>query len=324
MKITPKPVNFMEDMDKSRNVLGIGAWARSVRFIQVIMFLLGWFTIPVEVLLRRNFGQRYFTVINFFGGLIVLGFFATVQAIATWLLGSFSLKEKIMSYFFPSDPQPEPTFTDHILDKSMTIFLIAFIVLSSYHFFRIWWRNRTDTALHSYDDGTSRLEPIALYAMVLVNAGATPLLKLYRQLLPKAERDVTLPAPDLVNDLTSFTNTVFEPFFLFALGYFLHGITSTWLFISCGALLVYANWKETAKLNKVLDFRDSMIDAKNMMELREQPEHHASARNTIIQQAAAKIRDNPQVAPQMAQQYPDLMNIIDEMNRDKGHLGNVP
>ncbi len=35
-------------------------------------YILGWFTVPAEVFLRRNFGERYYTRANFFVGLILL------------------------------------------------------------------------------------------------------------------------------------------------------------------------------------------------------------------------------------------------------------
>jgi hypothetical protein len=95
-----------------------------------------------------------------------------------------------------------------------------------------------------------------------------------------------------------------------------------WLFMSAIAVAINANWKETARLNKILDFRDSVIEAKIMMELKEKTTEPNAPAEKIMQQAAETINENPQVIPQVAAQYPDLMSIIQEMNQDRSHLAN--
>jgi len=94
------------------------------------------------------------------------------------------------------------------------------------------------------------------------------------------------------------------------------GTTSTWLLISAAALTVYANWKEAAKLDKALDFRDIVIEAEDKIAERGTPQETSTStlENLIMQQAANTIETKPEVAAQVKQQYPDLMSIIDEMN----------
>jgi len=298
------------DNDKSRNVTGgYNMLAQFFPFINFIMFLLGWFTVPIEVLFRRNFGQRWLTVINFYAGLFVLGVFTTIQGLA----GALSSNS---SYSYQQQQPATPSFWDSLMSKSMLIFLLAYLLISSYHFFRMWWRDRTNTALHSFNDGRSRFEPIAALLMDVVNIAAVPIIRLYMLLLPKEERERKIEVPPLINDLTAFTNTVFEPLLLLILVFIFPGTTRMWLLISAAALAIYANWKETAKLNKVLDFRDSVIQAKDMSE------HHnlsdmPSTENLILRQAADTIKSNPEVAPKVAERYPDLMDIIEEMNNEK-------
>jgi hypothetical protein len=36
-----------------------------------------------------------------------------------------------------------------------------------------------------------------------------------------------------------------------------------------------------------------------------------------LRQAADTIKSNPEVAPKVAERYPDLMDIIEEMNNEK-------
>ena len=192
----------------------------------------------------------------------------------------------------------------------------CYITISSYHFFRMWWRNRTNTALHSFDDGTSRFEPLAIYMMKFVNGVAVPVIKIYMFLLPKEEQQQKLEIPPLVDDVSAFTNTVFEPLVLLVLVFIFPGATRTWLLISVPALAVYASWKETAKLNKVLDFRDTVIEAEAMANYQHSPEL-PTTENQILQQAAETIKNNPEVAPKIGHRYPDLMSIIEEMNGEK-------
>jgi hypothetical protein len=321
MKITPRPISVSDHIDQSRDIAGLNKWAQSSRTVGFIMFVLGWFTIPVEVLLRRDFGQRWFTTINFYAGFFLLLVFAVVQYVVSALWGGIQeFISRIATAINPFHTEPEAYFTDRIMNGSMAFFLFIYMLMGSYHLFKIWWRNRTNTALHSFDDGTSRMEPLAGYLMRVLNVLTVPFVYLYRRLLPRKQR-LGIPAPKLINDRTAFANTVVEPVFLLMLSYQFQGIASIWLFISAIALAIHANWKETAKLNKVLDFRDSVIEANVMMHLKEETEQPTMS-NLIMKQTAATIKTNPHAASQVTEQYPDLMNIIDEMNRDKSHLAN--
>lgn len=315
MKLTPKPVSFSdsEKVDKSRDIVGLSKWAQSSRTVSFIMFVLGWLTIPVEVFLRRDFGQRWFTAVNFYAGLFVLMIFATVQYLiaAIWYHLATWVEQLFNAYYVPQ----EPSFADQMMDSSMLLLLILYVMMGSYQRFKIRWRNQTNNALHSYDDGTSRLERVAGILMKLVNFFAVPLTRFYIMLIPKRQK-ATKQKVRLVNDRTAFANTVLEPFLLLFLAVKLHGIISLWLFVSAIALVIHANWKEMAKQNKILDFRDSMIEAKMMMELKNEL-MTSGVSNPIIQQAAETIKSTPEIVPQISHEYPDLMNIIEKMNNDR-------
>ncbi len=310
----------MNNPSKARDVTGgYNAFAESFPFVNLIMFIFGWFTVPVEILFRRNFGQRWLTVINFYAGLFVLLIFTALQT-AGGAIGSLFSSHQQNNTGYPYQQQMEqpsgPFLWERFLDKSMLFILLAYMLVSSYHFFKIWWRNRTNTALHSFDDGTSWFEPVAVYLMRLMNVLAVPVLRFYMFLLPIREQRKRLKVPPLFEDATAFTNTVFEPLMLLILAIIFHGATRWWLIISFPALAIYANWKETAKLNKVLDFRDSVIEAETMQKNR----HSQKAANRIIKQAAETIKENPQAASAASYRYPDLMDIIEDMNKDKSHL----
>ena len=124
-------------------------------------------------------------------------------------------------------------------------------------------------------------------------------------------------------DLTAFPNTIFEPCVLLVLAIIFHGATRIWLLCSFPALAIYANWKEISKLNKDLDFRDSVIDAEAMANYKYELEP-TNMRELIMQQATTTIKNNPQVASQMKHKYPDVMSIIEELNSGKSHLADSP
>ena len=317
--ITPRPINASDNIDQSRDASGFNKWSRKSRTVDFIMSFLGWFTIPVEVFLRRDFGQRWFTTVNYYAGLFLLLILATIQYVIIVIVDFF--RNLINEFVSSIDPFYEGDYyenEDGMMDYSMSLLLIAYLLMGAYHLFKIWWRNRTNTALHSFSDGTSRLEPLAGFLMSLINLMAAPLLQVCIFLLPKKQRSDN-PMPDLISNRTAFANTVVEPLLLLFLAYKLHGMVSLWLSISAVSLAIHASWRETAKLNKILDFRDSIFDAKAMMQLRSETQQ-VNIQQEMMQQVAVTLRDAPQISSRMAEQYPDLMDIIEDMNNDRGHL----
>lgn len=280
------------------------------------MLVLGWFTTPVEVFLRRDFGQRWFTVVNFYAGLFLLLMFATLQFFISvlweWL---HNWIDSILSSINPLY-EPEPyDFSDRLMDRSMVFIVMAYLILGSYHLFKIWWRNKANIALHSFNDGTSRLEPVAAWLMQVLNILAAPLVKLCLLFIPKQQR-TEIPQPSLINDKSVFANTILEPLLLLILAIKLHGIVSLWLFVSAVTLAIHASWRENAKLNKILDFRDSILDAKAMIQLRSETEQ-PTIQQEMMQQVAITLQEAPQITTRMEEQYPDLMDIIEELNGNK-------
>lgn len=67
--------------------------------------------------------------------------------------------------------------------------LAIYVLLGIYHFFMIWWRNRTFKPEHSYFYGTSYLEVLVAGAMDLVNLIMLPVIRLLMLLLPKSEKE---------------------------------------------------------------------------------------------------------------------------------------
>ena len=323
IKVPVKPVVPGQKYDKSRNVLGgHEAMVKVFPFVNFFMFLFGMFTVPVEVFLRRNFGQRWFTAVNFSAGLFVLGFIMLVEYAIGSFLNSY-IFVTLHNWIYPSGQQITHYSEDITLeDTGMFYFLCAYVLLSSYHFFRMWWQSRTGKPVHSFDDGTSRLEKPAGYLMYILNILVVPFLWLYSLLLPKKERERKIKVPKLIEDRRAFTNTFVEPLFLFVLAYTSRGYINTiWLGTSAFALLVYANWKEMAKKNKSLDFRDAKVEAEMMRIAANGPPKEETWREKRDREKSEKealaLKKAAQPTKQVQWSHPDVATIIEEMNRER-------
>lgn len=283
---------------------------------RIFLYIMGWFSVPAEVLLRRDFGERWLTRVNFSTGLLVLLFFTMIQGIGSLLGNSAPI------FFGDPGQVEEPSLWEKFLSRSMYYILLAYLAIGSYHFFRMWWRNQTNTPLRSFVYGVSRLQPVAPYIIKVVNIVAVPLIRFYMLFLPKWERQRNFITPPLVTDAGTFTDTVIEPLFLLLLGVFVfEGSTSTWLIVSSFAVFVVSSIKAEAQLNRVLDFRDSVIEARVMAGAPSEDELYKrnAAEELIMQQVAHTVKESPQVAPMVKEQYPDLMSIIEDMNKEKSN-----
>jgi hypothetical protein len=310
--------------NKERNVFGgFDQWARNFPILNTIMHFLQWFIVPMETLLRRDFGQRYYTKINFYVGFIVLLWLNLIQQIGG-VVGA--VLGGISNMVNQRDYEGEPSFIDSVIPKLPLLLLLAYLALGSYHFFKIRWRNYNGMYEHSFEDGTSRLTFLASGFMDLINAISKPITSLYMMFLPARQRNAGNKVPPRFNDLTAFTNTFFEPFFLFVVAILLAvigaGFISIFLMLSSFALAIFANWRETAKLNRLLDSLDSMVDASDQKRLiRGEPtERITVAQREIVAQIAQKAEEDPAAAQQVKDDYPDLMQMMEEMNAPKKTL----
>ena len=237
--------------------------------LNIVLNVFTWIVVPITAFFRRDFGERHFTSMRFLMGAFVLGWLSIVQR-----ANAFGLQPRMgkIPFYYSGQQIPEEVETaslfERFMSNSMSFILVAYILLSAVHFFKIWWRNRTNTPLHSFDDGTSRLEPLAPLLMDLLNMVLAPLsLLMMRIFLPEKERQGFTEIPTHLNNITSFTDRFLEPTVILLLaylvGYLGGGTTSTWLVWSSVAVFVFATLKHDAQLHKWLDMRDTMIRIKS-------------------------------------------------------------
>jgi hypothetical protein len=303
----------MEGNKASNFFGGYDQWAKNFPLLNTIMHFLQWLTVPAETFLRRDFGQRYYTKINFYVGLLIMVWFNLLQEIG----GIFGA---IISGLNQRNYGEEISLIDRFFAKMPLLMLLAYIALGSYHFFKIRWRNHNGMYDHSFEDGTSRLTGLSSGFMDLVNAISQPISSLYMRFLSEKERRAGDKVPPLFNDLSAFTKGFFEPFFLFVLAIVLAviggGFISIWLIYSAFSLAIFSNWKETAKLNKLLDIRDNMVDSTDLQRAMkgEPTERITPAQQEIVAQIAAKTEESPAAAAQVKEDFPDLSSIIQQMH----------
>ena len=313
--------------------------ARTSPIINIVLNVFSWIVIPVRVFFRRDFGERHFSSMTFFIGAFVLGWLSIIQR-----ANGFGLSPRMGKIPFYQNGQQIPeevetaSFFERFMSNSMSFILVAYVLLSAFHFFKIWWRNRTNTPLHSYDDGTSHLQPLAAGLMDVLNMALTPLtLLMMRIFLPEKERQGLTGIPLHLNDTESFTDRFLEPAAMLLLawvvGYLGGGTASTWLVWSSVAVFLFATLKHDELLHKWLNMRDSAIEIKIMIQNKEyfetitrdptadiEPPKISSQEKMIMEQIAANVQETPAVAEKMKQSYPDLMDIIEEMNVPKSKV----
>ncbi|MCO5946722.1 hypothetical protein [Mucilaginibacter flavidus] len=317
-KLITQPFVHGEVTNKSRHVTGLHKWARTSRLVGTLMLILGWFTIPFEVILRRDFGQRWFTPINFYLGLLLVFVFALLQETYVAVWGRIQSIFSYIGFISSVTPKEELQKAQTDMMAIMGYFLLAYVLMGLYHLFKIKWRNQSNTPIHSYDDGTSRLRWLGIVLMWVLNVLSIPYMAVCFLLIPRKQRQgKTFPV--LISNQQAFTDVFVEPALIFTLAYNTSQIVSFWLYLSGFAVLVHAHWKEMARRNKMLDFQDGKVEAELMRELRNSTAQE-KAQQAQWWKAAKGVQPNLQPASQTAIRYPDLMGIIEEMNREKGHL----
>jgi hypothetical protein len=230
-----------------------------------VMWVLGAFAISVEVFLRRDFGERYFTRTKFVLGLITLMAFK---------FGS-SLSNRMPSF---SDYTIDPETGQYVLKATQTsfnlsawltyIFLLAYIILGSYHTFRIWWRNGTGRPLHSRDHGLTWLELVGALTLAIPNFFIGLVMRVYALTLPEHERPWLMNALPFLRDARGFAEKVVEPLVVLLLAILFSNLGATavasWLYFSTLSLVLFTTIRHEQFRNRALDLQDQQIEARDM------------------------------------------------------------
>lgn len=178
-------------------------WRQIEFFMAILQFIAGLFAISVQPFLRKDFGERHLSWLNLFFGYTVAVNFALFGGLAG--IGTGSGFSFLMLFLW-----------------------LAFVVVSLYHRYEIWRKNRSGAEWHSYYMGTSLLP------------------------LPFSQEA---------------TYKWIEPALVFVLGLVLVKFTPVvgiWLLISAASLLLYSHLTYYYLRQTFLDMRDGRIESRYM------------------------------------------------------------
>ena len=310
-----------------RNLMGgRDMWSSIFPFMDFGYFILGWFTVTIEVFLRRDFGERYFNRMNFLAGFLILGFWAIIVGGLSAAMSSINLTGRAGMY---------GNTVGAMGGFSSAIFLmwLAYIVLSVLHFIRIWWRNRTNRPLHSLDAGRSNILWLGELLIGLVNIIAAFFIKLFALTLSAEDKEKLNQLLPLVTDVQAFTERFLEPVLVWLLGFIFvslgSGILGFWLVFSAVALSLYTNYRYEAERHHFLDIRDQLLEAQYMPDaiaglsdvirlpnsVKETMKQTAERVNQVSPKVMEQVRNqNPTLADAMAALNPKLRDIATETN----------
>ena len=315
-KIITQPVNYGDKVSKSRNVTGMNKWAGSSRIIGFFMVILGWFTVPMEVFLRRNFGQRWFTFVNYLSGIVLIFLVAIVQLY--WDSAPDTTKLYLYQHLTglgPFNPFGHPLYclvSDDEHRDFFTFLLYAYTFTGLYHLLKTRRLKAIGEPLHSFDDGASNLWLFAFILIGVINILALIVETMLRVFMP-SEQDKQKRSAVLISDYDYFADVFLEPVVVLLVAWGVEGPARIWLFISIISLIVHTHRKQMARRHKILDFQDAKIEAQIMRELRKaqmsgttpvKPKH-------TVKTAAKKQQPAPVI------RYPALSVIIEEWNRQQ-------
>lgn len=232
---------------------GEQVWGGMIPGLQFMNYLLGLLTVPIEVFLRRDFGERYFTRMNFIGGLIILILWSLTGSLMS-MINMFNPLMFLMNRRSSSEGSAFPSVI-----KWYVIFSIA-------HFLYMWWKDIIGKPVHSYSAGRSWLRPIGGVIMWMMNLVLNNVVRLIFAITPGADKERVPSLLPVLRDKDTFTERFIEPFVVFIVAFMFMGVgqymVAWWLFFSVMALNLYTGIRHQAERGVFLDYRDQMIDAR--------------------------------------------------------------
>lgn len=324
--------------DNTRNLLGgFNVWAGVFPILNVAAFIAGWFTVTVEIFLRRDFGERYFNRMNFIAGLIVLSFFSFTSSVGS-LMGGIGHSSP-QPYFDPQQGwimQEEPSSSSFLSSinpgfSAMTWVLLLYILVCGYHFFRIWWRNGTQRPLFSFYSGKSWLEPVGKVGMGVANIVVGLVVRFYALTLPAHEQKWLPNAMPVMRDERAFTERFIEPLLLIIASIIAASVgaysMASWLIVSTSAIIFYTNMRLLAEDNAFLDWKDQIIESTEMREAMSGDTDSlplSYSTKAGIWNVASLVEKSPETLDMVRRNSPSLADAMEALNPKLKNMGKKP
>jgi len=269
-----------------RDLIGSQTLGKMIKGYGTATYILFLFSTPIEVLLRRDFGERYYTRNNFIGGLVVMIILNMIRSIFT------SIANMVVIFGTPSEvPQG-----DHLMWKIIELYCFIGLI----HFVTIWVREVTGNWKHSYDSGDSWLTGIGTIIIGFFNQILGALVHLLAMFLPEQNRAKLLTALPLFRDVRTFTERFVEPalvlFLALVASAFGERTVSFWLIISFASLNLSTGLRHQLERGRFLDFRDGLLDARAIRDLELGKSSKGAVRmQRNVEEMVKEVEKNPEL-----------------------------
>ena len=213
---------------------------------QILMGFLAPFAGSVEVFVRRDMGERYYTFGNFMAGLLAIGFIRLLNFFLNSFTSSGGSGFSLQSFNW------------------LYMAWLAYIFMGIYHFFYQWYRDVAKEPIYSFDMGESRFFWPAKVFLAVINRFVTIPLKVISLVLPRRHREHLLALDIRFKDYQAFAYKFLEPFTIILLGILffpISGFVTFWLVLSGLVLAVHSSQILSQERDMFLDMRDSQIMA---------------------------------------------------------------
>ena len=296
--------------------------------IDFIMLMLQWFVITVEVFLRRDFGERYLSKLNYVFGAVFLGVVALGTGLISTVLGRFGSWRGETSGAFEG------------FSRAMLIYWLLYLLAGGLHLLRIKWREAAGVPLHSLEWGSSWLAYIPIgkrtisiggWVTALLNAILAPLMRAIGR-TQKAAEQKKLPDDYVpLNDVNAVTERLIEPFVTMVLAFVLGAASGSltlaiWLYFSAFALLITSSYRYYQFRDQILDIRDQMIEStsvKGIMQndrMRPGRMRITGGAKATLKQMADELQEHPEEARQIMRDDSVITRALAAINPELQNL----
>ena len=215
-----------------------GPMAVASVLFQAISIVLGWFSISVEVFVRRpgSFGERYLSWLRLYMAYFIMGAFTFFYTLIHVLMGGISPLS-----FLGYSGGLSSLFTTGVSSLLYHLYFYGFLGLAAWHRYQIWRRNQEQVQWHTMSFGISWLAGLPWHRLQ-----AIPVIGPYLH----------------VDDFTLFR--FIEPLCCYIAGRLIwhaDGLLGWWLIIASVALFLRNNMAYFELRGRVLDLMDATIES---------------------------------------------------------------
>lgn len=291
---------------------GYNALFGDPRAIQgLISALLAPFAVTVEVFVRKEMGERYFTYRTFVTGIIVLIIF------------------RVMYYFALLYGPPSTGITGFLgaINWFYLIFL-AYVGMSAFHFMYQWYLEAVEKPIFSQYMGDSRLFPLGKALLKTFNGLFSILVGFFTFFLSAEEKALLKGKNVKFTNYRAFTYKFVEPAVIILIGWYAANISlllGFWLMISGLILAIHSTSYLKAERDQFLDMRDGKIFASQMelaMEDKSDTLHFSENVKQTYRSMAEDMESQPEEFEEMKKSSPSVADALANLNPNLKNLNN--